>query len=102
MLYSQKIKTINFKEFTKGQYSTKHPIDIRLNSLMISPLAMFDPLVLSVAGVILTIVFLEKFLLSGNLFHLGEFIGKFISAVCPVLLFGAIIYFFLTNPFLGW
>ncbi|WP_404443408.1 hypothetical protein LG307_14700 [Sutcliffiella horikoshii] len=102
MFYFHKIKSINFKEFTNGQYSTKHPRDIRLNSLMISPLAMFDPLVLSIAAGILSIVFLEKFLLNGNLFHLGEFLGKFINAVCPVLLFGAIIYFFFTNPFIGW
>lgn len=101
-MFKSKFETINFDDFIKGQNSIKYSKDIRLNSLMISPLAMFDPLVLSVAAGILSIVFLEKFLLNGNLFHLGEFLGKFINAVCPVLLFGAIIYFFFTNPFLGW
>ena len=102
MFYIQKIETFKYSEFMKKEHDVKQSKDIRLHSLTISPLAMFDPLVLFVAAGILSIVLLEKFLLKGSLFHLGEFLGTFINAISPILLFGAIIYFFITNPFLGW
>ncbi|RJR23637.1 hypothetical protein C4578_04155, partial [Candidatus Microgenomates bacterium] len=63
-MFMQRIETVNFHDFMRGQFrkglSEK---SVKAYSIItVSPLAMFDPVVLGVAAGILSIVFLEKFL----------------------------------------
>lgn len=101
-MFRPRVETVNFKDFMKRQHNVQMKPDVRLNLITVSPLAMFDPLVLGVAAGILSIVLLEKFLEGSSLFILGEYLSKVVGIICPVALFGALIYFFMTNPFVLW
>lgn len=102
-MFSQRIETVNYKDFMRGQHDIKAKKDTKLYSLItVSPWAMFDPTILAIAGGFLAIVLLEKFLVGSSLFHLGEYLAKFIGIICPVLFFGALMYFLMTNPFVLW
>lgn len=104
-MFSQRVETINFHDFMRGQHrflnlkSKKRKV---YSIITVSPFALFDPMVLGVAAGILSIVFLEKFLEGSSLFVLGEYLAKVIGVICPAALFGALIYFLMTNPFILW
>lgn len=103
-MFGQRIETINYHDFMRGQFKRgfSEKSDKAYSIVTVSPLALFDPLVLGVAAGILGIVLLEKFLEGSSLFVLGEYLAKFIGVICPVALFGALIYFLMTNPFILW
>ncbi|KPB03080.1 hypothetical protein [Bacillus sp. CHD6a] len=104
-MFGQRIETINYKDFMRGQHRFPNLKSKKQNVysiITVSPFALFDPLVLGVAAGILGIVLLEKFLEGSSLFVLGEYLAKFIGVICPVALFGALIYFLMTNPFILW
>lgn len=101
-MFTPRRVTYNFQDFMKRQHDIQMKPEMKVSMITVSPLALFDPTVLAVAAGILSIVLLEKALEGSSLFVLGEYLAKFIGIVCPVALFGALIYFLMTNPFVLW
>ncbi|MCW1049172.1 hypothetical protein OK414_29405 [Priestia sp. JV24] len=68
-------------------------------SISFTPLALLDPLMISIGLGVLGIVFVERMLTHFGLHHIAELISNVIRIIGPTAFFAALIYFFVTNPF---
>lgn len=100
-MFKQHTKSINFRDFMKCQHEIKVPLEKKVySSLVISPLALFDPVVLIAAVSFLAFVSLEKYLAKGSMIELANIVSSFLNIICPIAFYAAVIYLFLTNPFM--
>ena len=79
-----------FKPFTK-------PRPIKAYSFVpFSPLAMLDPTILTIGGIVLGIAFIERMLERLGVIDLADQFEKVMRFILPVTFYGALFYFFAT------
>jgi hypothetical protein len=64
-----------------------------------SPLAMLDPTILTIGGIILGIAIIERILERWGVIDLVDQFGKIMRFILPVTFYSALIYFFATFMF---
>ncbi|MET1122111.1 hypothetical protein ABWU59_24575 [Priestia megaterium] len=64
-----------------------------------SPLAMLDPTILTIGGIILGIAIIERILERWGVIDLVDQFGKIMRLILPVTFYSALIYFFATFMF---
>lgn len=89
-------EVIKLNKFMDGSYKKRNVRDYKAMSIIpvFNPLAMLDPFILTVGGIVLAIVFAERFLERAGLSDIAESISSVVRVVVPVGIFGFVIYFF--------
>ncbi|MED4760414.1 hypothetical protein [Priestia megaterium] len=64
-----------------------------------SPLAMLDPTILTIGGIVLGIAIIERILEGWGVIDLVDQFSKVIRFILPVTFYGALFYFFATFMF---
>ncbi|MGF9776062.1 hypothetical protein ABEX30_26900 [Priestia aryabhattai] len=64
-----------------------------------SPLAMLDPTILAIGGIVLGIAIIERILERWGVIDLGDQFEKVMRFILPVTFYGALFYFFATFMF---
>jgi len=64
-----------------------------------SPLAMLDPTILTIGGIVLGIAFIERMLERLGVIDLADQFEKVMRFILPVTFYGALFYFFATFMF---
>ncbi|MGG3123117.1 hypothetical protein ABEP18_21310 [Priestia megaterium] len=64
-----------------------------------SPLAMLDPTILTIGGIVLGIAFIEQILERLGVIDLADQFEKVMRFILPVTFYGALFYFFATFMF---
>ncbi|MED4758618.1 hypothetical protein [Priestia megaterium] len=64
-----------------------------------SPLAMLDPTILTIGGIVLGIAFIEQILNRWGVIDLADQFEKVMRFILPVTFYGALFYFFATFMF---
>ena len=64
-----------------------------------SPLAMLDPTILTIGGIVLAVVFIEWLLDRWSVMNLADQFEKVMRLILPVTFYGALFYFFATFMF---
>jgi hypothetical protein len=64
-----------------------------------SPLAMLDPTILTIGGIILGIAIIERILELWGVINLVDHFAKVMRFILPVIFYSALIYFFATVMF---
>ncbi|MCF8890958.1 hypothetical protein [Priestia megaterium] len=64
-----------------------------------SPLAMLDPTILTIGGIVLGIAIIERILERWGVIDLVDQFGKIMRFILPVTFYSALIYFFATFMF---
>jgi hypothetical protein len=64
-----------------------------------SPLAMLDPTILTIGGIVLGIALIERILERWGVIDLVDQFGKIMRFILPVTFYSALIYFFATFMF---
>lgn len=64
-----------------------------------SPLAMLDPTILIIGGIVLGIAIIERILERWGVIDLVDQCGKIMRLILPVTFYSALIYFFVTFMF---
>jgi hypothetical protein len=64
-----------------------------------SPLAMFDPTILTIGGIVLGIAIIERILERWGVIDLVDQFAKVMRFILPVTFYGALFYFFATFMF---
>lgn len=99
------VERMSVAEFMSGQYR-KQPVRRRelrtLGLITASPMALLDPVALTVAGVVLVAVNLEGFLFRLGLYDIAETIDGTVKVVLPVACVAGFLYLMFTNPFIDW
>ncbi|MGG0343281.1 hypothetical protein ABEY50_24795 [Priestia megaterium] len=95
----KKTELISLKNFMNVSYKkTKcKPSAYRAFSFVpFSPLAMLDPTILTIGGIVLGIALIERFLERLGVLDIEENISSVLRFIMPVTFFGALIYFLMT------
>ncbi|PFR90691.1 hypothetical protein [Priestia megaterium] len=95
----KKTELISLENFMNVSYKkTKcKPSVYRASSFVpFSPLAMLDPTILTIGGIVLGITLIERFLERLGVLCIAEDISSVLRFIMPVTFFGALIYFFMT------
>ncbi|MEB2268090.1 hypothetical protein LAV77_25090 [Priestia megaterium] len=89
----------NFFYKPSSKSSTK-PRPFRACSFVpFSPLAMLDPTILTIGGIVLGIAIIERILERWGVIDLVDQFGKIMRLILPVTFYSALIYFFATFMF---
>ncbi|WP_394532789.1 hypothetical protein C1N83_27930 (plasmid) [Priestia aryabhattai] len=64
-----------------------------------SPLAMLDPTILTIGGIVLGIAIIERVLERWGVIDLSDQFAKVMRFILPVTFYGALLYFFATFMF---
>ncbi|QTL52591.1 hypothetical protein [Priestia aryabhattai] len=64
-----------------------------------SPIAMLDPTILTIGGIVLGIAFIEQILNRWGVMDLADQFEKVMRFILPVTFYGALVYFFATFIF---
>ena len=89
----------NFFHKPSSKSSTK-PRPFKAYSFVpFSPLAMLDPTILTVGGIVLGIAFIEQILERLGVIDLADQFEKVMRFILPVTFYGALFYFFATFMF---
>lgn len=95
----KKTESILFRSFMNGSYkeSVRKPRPYKAYSIiMINPMALLDPTILTIGGIVLGVVLLERFLERFGALDIAERISGVIRFLLPATFFGALIYFLMT------
>ncbi|MGG3195449.1 hypothetical protein [Priestia aryabhattai] len=80
--------------------SLKRPRPFRVYSFVpFSPLAMLDPTILTIGGIVLGIAIIERILERWGVIDLVDQFAKVMRFILPVTFYSALIYFFATFMF---
>lgn len=91
-----KTEIISFKDFMNKDYKKdrKPSKPLKLYSFIyVNPWALVDPTVCTIAGAILAIVLVEKFLERKEYFHAMQIIQSILDVVLPISGLAALTYF---------
>ncbi len=89
----------NFFHKLSSKSSTK-PRPFRAYSFVpFSPLAMLDPTILTIGGIVLGIAIIERILERWGVIDLVDHFSKIMRFILPVTFYSALIYFFATFMF---
>ena len=98
----RKTKWFDFRSFFYNPSSTSsmNPRPIAAYSFVpFSPLAMLDPTILTIGGIVLGIAFIERMLERLGVIDLADQFEKVMRFILPVTFYGALFYFFATFMF---
>ncbi|QLC90711.1 hypothetical protein [Priestia megaterium] len=98
----RKTKWFDFRNFLYNSSSTSSmkPRPIAAYSFVpFSPVAMLDPTILTIGGVVLGIAFIEQILSRWGVIDLADQFEKVMRFILPVTFYGALFYFFATFMF---
>jgi len=87
-----------FPSFTKPSLTRPRPIKA-YSFVPFSPLAMLDPTILTIGGIVLGIAFIEQILERLGVMDLADQFEKVMRFILPVTFYGALFYFFATFMF---
>ncbi|USL45706.1 hypothetical protein [Priestia megaterium] len=77
--------------------SLTRPCPFKAYSLIpVSPLAMLDPTILTIGGIVLGIAIIERILVRWGVIDLVDQFAKVMRFILPVTFYSALIYFFVT------
>ena len=91
-----KVKTIKFEDFMSGEFKK---VEIKrkpfkaYSFIYVNPWAMIDPTVCTVAGIILAVVLIEKFLEHKEYFQAMQIIQSILDVVLPISGLAALTFF---------
>jgi len=87
-----------FPPFPKPSFTRPRPF--RAYSFVpFSPLAMLDPTILAIGGIVLGIAIIERILERWGVIDLVDQFAKIMRFILPVTFYSALIYFFVTFMF---
>ncbi|GFZ69047.1 hypothetical protein PSE10B_55690 [Pseudomonas amygdali pv. eriobotryae] len=95
----KKTESISLENFMNGSYKRvkRRSRPYRAYSFVpFSPLAMLDPTILTIGGIVLGIALIERLLERLGVLDIAENISSVIRFIMPVTFFGALIYFLMT------
>lgn len=95
----KKTESISLESFMNGSYKKvkRRSRPYRAYSFVpFSPLAMLDPTILTIGGIVLGIALIERLLERLGVLDIAENISSVIRFIMPVTIFGALLYFFMT------
>jgi len=98
----RKTKWFDFRSFFYNPSSTSSmkPRPIAAYSFVpFSPVAMLDPTILTIGGIVLGIAFIELILNQWGVIDLADQFEKVMRFILPVTFYGALFYFFATFMF---
>ncbi|MGG0419649.1 hypothetical protein ABEY52_26835 [Priestia aryabhattai] len=98
----KKTQWFNFRSFFQkpSLTSSTKPRPFRAYSFVpFSPLAMLDPTILTIGGIVLGIAFIERMLERLGVIDLANQFEKVMRFILPVTFYGALFYFFATFMF---
>jgi len=89
----------NFFHKPYSKSSTKPRPFTAYSFVPFSPLAMLDPTILTIGGIVLGIAIIERILERWGVMDLVDQFGKIMRFILPVTFYGALFYFFATFMF---
>ena len=95
----KKTESISLESFMNGSYKKvkRRSRPYRAYSFVpFSPLAMLDPTILTIGGIVLGVVLIERFLERLGVLDIADKISSVMRFLFPLTFFGAIIYFLAT------
>jgi len=95
----KKTESISLESFMNGSYKKvkRRSRTYRAYSFVpFSPLAMLDPTILTIGGIVLGIALIERLLERLGVLDIAASISSVIRFIMPVTFFGALIYFLMT------
>ena len=95
----KKTESISIESFMNGSYKKvkRRSRPYRAYSFVpFSPLAMLDPTILTVGGIVLGIALIERLLERLGVLDIAANISGVLRFIMPVTFFGALIYFLMT------
>ncbi|SDE83918.1 hypothetical protein SAMN04487777_13214 [Priestia aryabhattai B8W22] len=95
----KKTELISFQDFMNGSYKKvkRRSRPYRAYSFVpFSPLAMLDPTILTIGGIVLGVVLIERFLEYLGVLDIVDKISSVMRFLFPLSFFGALIYFLVT------
>ncbi|MUL34562.1 hypothetical protein [Priestia megaterium] len=98
----RKIKWFTFRNFfhRSSLTSSMKPRPVNAYSFVpFSPVAMLDPTILTIGGVVLGIAIIERILERWGVIDLVDQFSKVMRFILPVTFYGALFYFFATFMF---
>ncbi|GMG76802.1 hypothetical protein ABE112_28300 [Priestia aryabhattai] len=98
----RKTKWFNFRSFFYKPSSTSSmkPRPVTAYSFVpFSPVAMLDPTILTIGGIVLGIAIIEQILNRWGVMDLADQFEKVMRFILPVTFYGALFYFFATFMF---
>lgn len=94
------LEVIPFQAFMRGQKTSCK--EVKLHSVTFSPLMLIDPTMVTIGGVVLGVVAVEKLLVIAGYENIAEYISTTLKATIPFVIIGAFVFFLATNPILSW
>ncbi|MEH6885474.1 hypothetical protein V7Z92_16205 [Priestia megaterium] len=98
----RKAKVFTFRKISSPPHkpSLKRPRPFKAYSFVpFSPLAMLDPTILTLGGIVLGIAIIERILERWGVIDLVDQFAKVMRLILPVTFYGALFYFFATFMF---
>jgi hypothetical protein len=98
----RKTKWFDFRSFfykSSLTSSMKHRPVTAYSFVPFSPLALLDPTILTIGGIVLGIAFIEQILNRWGVIDLADQFAKVMRFILPVTFYGALFYFFATFMF---
>ncbi|MFE4047459.1 hypothetical protein [Priestia sp. YIM B13490] len=98
----RKAKGFTFRKILPPPHkpSLTRPLPLKAYSFVpFSPLAMLDPTILTIGGIVLGIAIIERILERWGVIDVVDQFGKIMRLILPVTFYSALIYFFATFMF---
>ncbi|MEM5003200.1 hypothetical protein [Priestia megaterium] len=95
----KKTESISLENFMNGSYKKvkRRSRPHRTYSFVpFSPLALLDPTILTIGGIVLGIALIERLLERLGVLDIAENISSVLRFIMPITFFGALIYFLMT------